>query len=172
MPVHLKVGVSAAGLNDASMSHSPTEGAVTAATTCSAGTPAVHRVHRPRPLRRLLHNYPGICVGMALPHSTPVYNVPDSTVRVTGDEPVPDQSKSSIRAHIPKCLIRECLKIYCEYRWVLPFIPSRLLELAPIIRLPARQSVVFRQCPDQTGPHGSLCLQHQEGDIQCVPLQV
>ena len=81
-----------------------------------------HHIHGPCPLRHWLHNSPVNHVGMALLHSTPVNNVPDrrllqntiemtpqSTVRVANDKPVPNQLKSSVQAHIPKCLKSQVL---------------------------------------------------------------
>ena len=94
---------------------------------------------------------------------------PQSTVWMTGDEPVLYQLKSSVRAHIPKFLNRECLKMYREYGRVLPVLPSRLLELASVIRQSSRRSVMISQLPDQPDPRGYLCLRHQESDIQRVP---
>ena len=64
----------------------------------------IHCVHRQSPFQLRFHYSPGPRVRMALPHPTPVNNIPDrslrwhaievspqSTVLVTGDEPVPNK---------------------------------------------------------------------------------
>ena len=98
-------------LNNASRSPIPTEGIVTAATTWSAGLHAgSFTVYTGRALSGVGFTILRLSASAWLSHTTPVNNVPNrcprwntiemtlqSTVRVTGDEPVLYQSKSSIR---------------------------------------------------------------------------
>ena len=59
-----------------------TEGAVTAATTCSVGTKvSSFTTHRTSLLRRWFSHSPGISVCMALPHSTPVDDISKGSIR-------------------------------------------------------------------------------------------